>query len=82
MKILPKGDYVLFQAFSEDDKNVYGILERKEFMLEKMCDRDALYTHVAIGDDKEPLEHILRELNVLNIQLQRAEEVIYGNVGD
>ena len=82
MRNLPKGDYVLFQAFAEDDKIIYGILERKEFMLEKMCDRDALYTHVAIGDDKEPLERILRELKLLNDLLERAERVINGYVGD
>jgi hypothetical protein len=77
MNILPtpKGKYVLFHAFSEDDKLIYGILERNEFMLEKSCDRDAMYTHVAIGDDKKSLERILRELNSLNELLEEADEV-------
>ena len=72
----PKGKYVLFQAFRNYDELVYGILERNEFMLEKSCDRDAMYTHVAIGDDKKSLERILRELNSLNELLQEADEVI------
>jgi len=82
MNILPtpKGKYVLFQAFSEDDKLIYGILERNEFMLEKSCDRDAMYTHVAIGNDKKSLERILRELNSLNELLEEADEVIEGYV--
>ncbi len=82
MNILPKGKYVLFQAFSEDDKLVYGILERKEFMLEKSCDRDAMYTHVAIGNDKKSLQLILKELNSLNELLERADEVIEGYVNN
>lgn len=76
----PKGNYVLFQAFSEDDKLIYGILEREEFMLEKTCDRDALYTHVAINDDKKSLERILRELNSLNELLDEIDEVIERHV--
>ncbi len=82
MNILPtpKGKYVLFQAFSEDDKLIYGILERDEFFLEKMSDRDAMYTHVAIGNDKKSLERILRELNMLNSELREADEVIEGYV--
>ena len=82
MNILPtpKGKYVLFQAFSEDDKLISGILERNEFMLEKSCDRDAMYTHVAIGNDKKSLERILRELNSLNELLEEADEVIEGYV--
>jgi hypothetical protein len=84
MNILPtpKGKYVLFQAFSEDDKLIYGILERNEFMLEKSCDRDAMYTHVAIGDDKKSLERILKELNSLNELLKEADEVIEGYVNN
>lgn len=78
----PKGKYVLFQAFSEDDKLIYGILERNEFMLEKSCDRDAMYTHVAIGDDKKSLERILKELNSLNELLKEADEVIEGYVNN
>lgn len=78
MNILPtpKGKYVLFQAFRNYDELIYGILERNEFMLEKSCDRDAMYTHVAIGDDKKSLERILRELNSLNELLKNADEVI------
>ena len=78
----PKGKYVLFQAFSEDDKLIYGILERNEFMLEKSCVRDAMYTHVAIGDDKKSLERILKELNSLNELLKEADEVIEGYVNN
>lgn len=73
-KTTPKGNYVLFQAFSEDYKLIYGILEREEFMLEKTCDRNALYTHVAINDDKKSLERILGELNSLNELLEEIEE--------
>ena len=76
MKILPKGKYVLFQAFNDYDRLIYGILERKEFMLEKSCDRNAMYTHVAVGDDKEALERILSELNALNQLLEEADECI------
>ena len=78
----PKGKYVLFQAFSEDDKLIYGILERNEFMLEKSCDRDAMYTHVAIGDDKKSLERILKEVNSLNELLKEADEVVEGYVNN
>jgi len=45
-------------------------------MLEKSCDRDAMYTHVAISDDKKSLERILKELNSLNELLEQADEVI------
>jgi len=76
MKILPKGKYVLFQSFNDDDKLIYGILERDEFCLEKMSNRDALYTHIAVGDDKEPLKRILEELNLLRDELERADECI------
>lgn len=78
MNILPtpKGKYVLFQAFRNYDELIYGILERNEFMLEKSCDRDAMYTHVAIGDDKKSLERILKELNSLKNSLDFADEVI------
>lgn len=82
MNILPtpKGKYVLFQAFKNYDELVYGILERDEFFLEKMSDRDALYTHVAIGDDKKSLERILKELNSLKNSLEFADKVIEGYV--
>lgn len=78
MNILPtpKGKYVLFQAFNDDDKLIYGILERDEYGLEKMSNRDALYTHIAVGDDKEPLKRILEELNLLRDELERADKVI------
>ncbi len=83
MNILQKGKYVLFQAFSEDDKLIYGILEGHIFcLLEKMSDRDAMYTHVAISDDKKSLERILKELNSLNELLERADEVIEGYVNN
>jgi predicted Zn-dependent peptidase len=82
MNILPtpKGKYVLFQAFKNYDELVYGILERDEFFLEKMSDRDALYTYVAIGDDKKSLERILKELNSLKNSLEFADKVIEGYV--
>tara|TARA_R110001599_G_scaffold158720_1_gene345494 strand:- start:94 stop:393 length:300 start_codon:yes stop_codon:yes gene_type:complete len=76
MKMLPKGKYVLFQAFNDDDKLIYGILERDEYGLEKMSNRDSLYTHIAVGDDKEPLKRILEELNLLRDELERADECI------
>ena len=78
MNILPtpKGKYVLFQAFRNYDELVYGILDRDEFFLEKMSDRDAMYTHVAIGDDKKSLERILKELNSLKNSLEFADKVI------
>ena len=74
--MLPKGKYVLFQAFNDDDKLIYGILERDEYGLEKMSNRDSLYTHIAVGDDKEPLKRILEELNLLRDELERADECI------
>jgi hypothetical protein len=82
MKMLPKGKYVLFQAFRNYDELVYGILERDEFCVEKMCDRDALYTHLAVGDDKEALKRILSELNLLRDKLELADEVIEGYVNN
>lgn len=81
MNVLQKGKYVLFQAFSEDDKLIYGILESHIYeeicLLEKMrFNRDSMYTHVAISDDKKSLERILKELNSLNELLEQADEVI------
>ena len=41
-----------------------------------MSNRDSLYTHIAVGDDKEPLKRILEELNLLRDELERADECI------
>ena len=87
MKVLPKGDYVLFEAVKDAVEVTYGVLERKEFMLEKMSDRYALCNHVAIGDDKEVLERILKVFNqhgffvgadALRSELKRGTKLMYS----
>ena len=78
MKMLPKGKYVLFGRWDDDSSHLqtYGILERKEYGLEAMCDRDKMYHAVSVSDDKEMLETTLREINMLNSELREADEEI------
>ena len=52
------------------------MLPKGKYGLEKMSNRDSLYTHIAVGDDKEPLKRILEELNLLRDELERADECI------
>ena len=76
MKMLPKGKYVLFGRWDDDSSHyqTYGILERKEYGLETMCDRNKMYHAVSVSDDKEMLETTLREINMLNFELKEADE--------
>ena len=78
MKILAKGKYVLFGRGDDDSCHLqtYGILERKEYFLEAMCDRDKLYHAVSVNDNKEVLEMTLGELNMLNYLLKEAEDEV------
>jgi len=76
--MLPKGKYVLFGRWDDDSCHLqtYGILERKEYFLEAMCDRDKMYHAVSVNDNKEVLEITLRELNMLNSELKEAEDEV------
>lgn len=78
MKILPKGKYVLFGRWDDDNCHLqtYGILERKEYFLEAMCDRDKMYHAVSVNDNKEVLEITLIELNMLNSELKEVEDEV------
>tara|TARA_Y100000389_G_C17369074_1_gene467996 strand:+ start:848 stop:1069 length:222 start_codon:yes stop_codon:yes gene_type:complete len=72
--MLPKGKYVLFGRWDDDSSHLqtYGILKRKEYSLEAMCDRNKMYHAVSVSDDKEMLETTLRELNMLNSELREV----------
>jgi hypothetical protein len=78
MKILAKGNYVLFGRWDDDSCHLqtYGIFERKEYFLEAMCDRDKMYHAVAVHDYKEVLEITLIELNMLNSELKEVEDEV------
>lgn len=76
MKMLPKGKYVLFSRWDDDNSyyKTYGIFERKEYCLEATCDRDKMYRCISVSDDKEFLMVALRELNMLNSELKEKLE--------
>ena len=74
-----KEKFVLYRFFDGESKLKYAVLEKKEFDLLKLVDRDLCCRTVSVSTDEKALECASIELNKLGEELEEAWEKEYEN---
>ena len=72
-----EGKYVLFSYYANDDDvyRSYKILDRKEYSIKRLVDRDCLIETIAISDDFPMLKKAFNELNMLLNELNELRNI-------
>jgi hypothetical protein len=74
-----KEKFVLYRFFDGESKLKYAVLEKKEYDLLKLVDRDLCCRTVSVSEDERGLECASIELNKLGEELEEAWEKEYKN---
>tara|TARA_B100000927_G_scaffold89672_1_gene72534 strand:- start:668 stop:1147 length:480 start_codon:yes stop_codon:yes gene_type:complete len=71
---MSEGRFVLYRFYDGNSKLKYAVLEKKEFDLLKLVDRDLCCRTISVGTDEKSLECASIELNKLGRELEEEWE--------
>tara|TARA_B100000963_G_C22629569_1_gene674185 strand:- start:2790 stop:3029 length:240 start_codon:yes stop_codon:yes gene_type:complete len=77
---MSEGRFVLYRFYDGNSKLKYAVLEKKEFDLLKLVDRDLCCRTISVGTDEKSLECASIELNKLGRELEEEWEKEWNQI--